>query len=240
LRHSLSVGLECSWQAKAAVLRQACFSGACDGYLALVSWQAMTDDDPLARGRSRLERTASGTRIVIPAKREWPLLLFLLFWFGGWTVAGITVVSELISGSAGDDGGTAFTAFWLGGWLLGWVFAGSVLTWSLAGREIVRVDGSDLVVSRNAGPYKRVKRFARERIDDVRVEPYEGFVHGMFNAGKSWRHGMEMWGLSGGSVVLDYGARTHRFGNKLDTPEAGQIADHIRRELRLDARSLSH
>jgi hypothetical protein len=178
---------------------------------------------------------------VIPAKREWPLLLFLLFWFGGWTVAGVTVVSDLASGTAGEEG-TAFTLFWLGGWFLGWLFAASVLGWSLLGKEIVQTDGSSIVVSRVAGPYKRSKRFARDRIGDMRLEPYEGLVRGMFNARQTWRHGMEMWGLGGGSILLDYGAQTHRFGSKLDAPEARQIVDQIRRDLRLDqvAPSLSH
>lgn len=215
------------------LLLRAALAACGDGYVRVVDWQAMGDDDPLARGRSRTERTAGGSRIVIPAKREWPLLLFLLFWFGGWTVAGITVVSDLVSSDAEEEG-TAFTVFWLGGWALGWLFAASVLTWSLAGKEIIQIDAGGLVVSRLAGPYKRVKRFACDRISDIRVDPYEGLVRGMFNVRHSWRHGMEMWGLGGGSIVLDYGARTHRFGSKLDRPEANQIIDQIHRELRLD------
>ena len=55
---------------------------------------------------------------MIPAKREWPLLLFLLFWFGAWTAAGIATVSDLVAGDAGEEG-TAFTVFWLGGWARG-------------------------------------------------------------------------------------------------------------------------
>lgn len=180
-----------------------------------------------------MQRSATGTRIVIPAKREWPLLLFLLFWFGGWTAAGITIVSDLISGNPGEEG-TAFIVFWLGGWALGWLFAACTLSWSFAGREIVQVEADKVVVSRRAGPYKRVKAFARERISDIRVEPYEGALSGMFNPRHSWRQGMEIWGLWGGSIVLDYGVRTHRFGIKLDGPEARQISDEIRRELRLD------
>jgi hypothetical protein len=202
-----------------------------------VNSRATVDDDRLARGRARIDRTTSGLRVTIPAKREWPLLLFLLCWFGGWTVAGITVVSSLASGNAED--GAAFTVFWLGGWVLGWLFALSVLTWSLMGREIVEIDNAGLTVRRVAGPYKRDKQFARGRISDIQVEPYEGLARELFKGRNSWRHGMEMWGLGGGSIALDYGAQTHRFANKLDRPEATQIIEHIRRELRLPERDPS-
>lgn len=48
-----------------------------------------------------------------------------------------------------------------------------------------------------------------------------------------WREGLEIWGLGGGSIVFDYGARTHRFGSKLDEAESRQLADLLRRELGL-------
>ena len=192
----------------------------------------MAEDDPLARGRARVEGGPGGSRIVIPAKREWPLLLFLMVWLGCWTVGGVAVAEGVVSGDT-QGGGTAFSLFWLGGWVLGLAFAASAVGWSLAGKEIVQVEAGALVVTRSAGPYKRVKRFARERIGEIRLEPYEGLVRGLFNARHSWRAGMEMWGLGGGAIELDYGARTHRFGSKLDRPEATQVAELIRRELRL-------
>ena len=37
------------------------------------------------------------------------------------------------------------------------------------------------------------------------------------------RNGMEFWGISGGSVVFDYGHSTHKFGAQLDGAEANHI-----------------
>jgi hypothetical protein len=183
---------------------------------------ATLETDPLARGRARIEPRPDGTEIVIPAKREWPMLLFLLCWLGAWTVGGVTVIGSLISGTAEDEA-VPFTLFWLGAWALGMVFVGSVLTWGFFGREIVSVTSEALTVTRKAGPYRREKRFARERVERLRIDAYRGALREMFDPRNSFRRGMEMWGLSGGSIVFDYGARTHSFGNKLDDAESRQI-----------------
>lgn len=187
-------------------------------------------DDPLARGRARLEQDLDGAvRIVIPAKREWPMLLFLMFWLGGWTVGGVTVIGALVTGT--EPGSEVFSLFWLGAWALGWLFAASVLGWALLGREIVEISGDALSVSRVAGPYRRTRLFQRDHVKRVRTEPYEGALRSMFNVRASWRHGVEMWGLGGGAIVFDYGARTHRFGSKLDDAESRQLAKVVQDEL---------
>jgi hypothetical protein len=55
---------------------------------------------------------------------------------------------------------------------------------------------------------------------------WRGFTRG-------WRAQWEIYGLGGGSIVFDYGARTHRFGSKLDEAESRQLTELLAKELRL-------
>lgn len=188
-------------------------------------------DDPLAQGRARVERRPSALVIVIPARRDWPLLLFLLVWLGAWITGGVNVISGLMSGDR-DDGSTAFLLCWLGGWVLGVLFAVSVVWWTLFGRETISCDQTSLTVTRAAWPFRRSKRFRRDGIERIRGDAFAGVLKNMFSWPRdAWRHGLEMWGLGGGSIVFDYGARTHRFGNKLDEAETRQLVELLRREL---------
>ena len=41
-------------------------------------------------------------------------------------------------------------------------------------------------------------------------------------------NGMEFWGISGGSVVFDYGHSTYKFGDELDEAEVNHIVSTIK------------
>jgi hypothetical protein len=178
------------------------------------------ENDPLARGRASVERGADGLRIEIPAKRVWPLLAFLLLWISFWTFGAGLAVVDLVNG--GDDtGGVIFLFLWLGGAALAGGVVVWVLGWNLFGREILTVAGGELVVERRAGPYHSEKRFARDRIVRLRSDP------------KGSESQWDIWGVTGGSIVLDYGSRTHRFASKLDEAESAQLCELIAADLGL-------
>ena len=102
----------------------------------------------------------------------------------------------------------------------------------------LRVSADAMTVTRVAGPYRRVRQFMRERIEHLRMEAYPGLLRGMFGSQRDvWRHAMEMWGLGGGSIAFVYGARTHRFGSKLDEAESRQLVELLRLELGLADRA---
>jgi hypothetical protein len=179
------------------------------------------ENDPLARGRARVERHADGLRIVIPAKRVWLLLAFLMLWISFWTFGAALAAVDLVNG--GDDaGGVIFLILWLAGAALAGGVVVLVLGWNLFGREIVTVGGGELVVERRAGPYHSEKRFARDRIGRLRSDP------------KGSESQWDIWGLTGGSIELDYGNRTHRFAGKLDEAESAQLCELIAAELGSD------
>lgn len=171
--------------------------------------------------------------MTIPAKREWPLLLFLLFWLGGWTAGGVTAIAILLAGAEDQE----FLILWLCGWALGWAFAASALSWGFFGREIVVVASDAMTVTRKVFFWRREKRFARERIERLRIDIAPGLLKMMFALPSRdyFRHSLELWGLAGGSIVFDYGARTHRFGSKLDDAEARQLSSLLADELGIAA-----
>jgi hypothetical protein len=98
------------------------------------------------------------------------------------------------------------------------------------GAEVVELAPDELRVSRVIGPLRRTRRFARDRIRRVRVEPWRRRrrLSDPIFGGRPW---LAAWGLGGGSVVFDCGGRTHRCGIRLDEAESREVADALRREL---------
>ena len=151
----------------------------------------------------------------------------------------MTAIVSLVTGN--DAGETAFLLFWLGGWAVGWAFAFSILAWACFGRETVTVTGDAMTVTRKATWWRREKRFTRERIERLRLDVGPGVLQTMFSLPSRdyFRQSLEIWGLGGGSIVFDYGARTHRFGNKLDDAEARQLSSLLADELGIAEASAS-
>ncbi len=73
------------------------------------------------------------------------MVMFLLFWLGGWTFGGLQAARSLVSGRAGN--GEAFLAFWMVGWLFGEAFALSMIYRlvrpTIPERFALRLDGLD-------------------------------------------------------------------------------------------------
>ncbi|CAN0574741.1 unnamed protein product, partial [Ectocarpus sp. 12 AP-2014] len=83
-------------------------------------------------GRITVSQEGDWTRIVLPARKNWFVGVFLSFWLCGWTVGGFSTIPTLFSGAANNSW---FPVFWLCGWALGWVFAATTLAWMLVGKE---------------------------------------------------------------------------------------------------------
>jgi hypothetical protein len=173
----------------------------------------VVETDPLARGRARTERRADGVRIEIPMRRDRWLILIAL-WLSILAVAAVTSRADWEAGT-----------YVLWGAVCAFVLA--LLGWLLAGREVVTVTTRELVLWRGLGRFGRERRFARDRIERLRTEPYPG----MWSFSQVMRGPFDQYGLTGGSILFDYGARTHRFGSKLDDAEARQLGELIEREL---------
>ncbi len=83
---------------------------------------------------------------------------------------------------------------------------------------MVHADGFE--IRREVFALSRSKEYLSSHISSLRVSPES------FNP-FDWSKGMRFWGIGGGVLAFDYGAKTFRFGNGIDEAEAKQIFNEI-------------
>lgn len=115
---------------------------------------------------------------------------------------------------------------WLGVWTVGGVFAIYAWLWQVMGKEILTVQGQTFKTRRSIGGFGFDKEYDFVQMRDVRVgdlgvNPFD------------FSSSLQLWGVGGGVIVFDYGARTYRFGAGLDEAEAKQVVAAIKRRYRI-------
>lgn len=172
----------------------------------------------VGKGRGQVERTATGLKITIPAKRNIFVVLFLGFWLIGWSFGEVAVLIQVFSAEKAPK---IFLFAWLGGWTVGGVFAIYAWLWNIKGKEIINITRSELQHIHQLPIYKRSKEYDLSSITNLRAQEQNISIFGS-------RNGMEFWGISGGSIAFDYGRSTHKFGAQLDQAEAAHIINEIK------------
>lgn len=174
-----------------------------------------------APGSSRLSihRDPQVTRIVVRARRQILIFLFLMFWFAGWTMGGLIAFSTVASGG----GEVGFIIFWLCGWAVGWVSVTCLLVWLAVGKEVLEVNSRGLIKILKA-PYPLRK---------WQYDPaWLGAIHS-HPAKPSGAFDNKLTALmpfgSYGSVQIDYGHSTIHFGVMLDAAETSAIVTELER-----------
>ena len=71
--------------------------------------------------RFRVEQEGGFEQIIIPARRNPFVLVFLSIWLTGWTMGGVVAITQLLTRF------DLFLVVWLIGWALGWVFAAATV-----------------------------------------------------------------------------------------------------------------
>jgi hypothetical protein len=175
--------------------------------------------------RITIADTSQGLRIVMPCRRSWFVICFLAFWLCGWAAAEVMVANQFVKGDSPPDG-ELFMLAWLGVWTVGGVVAIYAWLWQVMGKEIVTVHGQRLTTRRDIGGFGFDKDYDLVHMRDLRVGP-AGF--NPLNVSSS----LQLWGVGGGVIAFDYGARTYQFGSGLDEAEAKQIVTAIKRRYRI-------
>jgi hypothetical protein len=180
--------------------------------------------------RCVFEDTADSLRIIIPSRRHWlrvaSLGFQILFWgFGeiiiGWMV--LSALNDVLSGTLQEGFcaireaayGSLFMLVLLAVWTVVGAFGFYVLSWQFAGREVIELSDQSLKVRREVMGIGRTKEYMAEYAKDLRVSPI-GYVRG-------WSMQMRKWGIGGGRIAFDYGAKTFRFGDEIDEAEGKQV-----------------
>ena len=154
----------------------------------------------------------------MPAKRNVFVMLFLLAWLGGWAAGEVGALEGLLSGT---DGAKPFLLVWLAGWTFAGGFAALTWLWMLAGRERILLRPRTLAVRREVFGVGRTREDDLAHVRNLRVstggyDPY------------GWGAGARFWGLGGGAVAFDYGAKAVRLAASVDEPEAAQIVRELK------------
>jgi hypothetical protein len=182
----------------------------------------------------KIEQTADGTIISIPSRKNWFIILFIGFWLIGWAVGEVSVIGILSAGviKALNNGipeiskngpgafGGLFLFAWLGGWTVGGAFAIYAWLWQVKGIERISISTNALIVEKLVPIWKRKKEY---HLKDVVALRLSHSSPSMFTMSGS----MEFWGMPGGRLAFDYGAKTVQFGSGIDEAEAKFLIEDI-------------
>lgn len=177
------------------------------------------------KGRAKFIQTENDFTVVIPAKRNWFVILFITFWLGAWGfgeyTAGTRIISMITQGSLSDGG--LFMIFWICGWTVGGFMVSRALWWMIAGKEIITCYNSEMQVHRKGDFLNRPKTYLLSEITQMsacessssnyysRVGQYELFFPG-----------------TSGAIKFDYGLKTIKIGSGLDEAEGRYIIEVLK------------
>ena len=193
--------------------------------------------EEVGKKRYKLEESTIGIAITIPSRKNWFMILFLGFWLVGWAIGEISVIGilsagifrlisnglpEIITSGIGAFGGL-FLVAWLGAWTVGGAFAIYAWLWQVKGFERISLSFEAFVVEKITPIWKRKKDYRLRDVASLRLSNSSSSMWTMSGS-------MEFWGISGGRIAFDYGAKTVRFGIGLDEAEAKFLIKDIEKK----------
>ena len=181
----------------------------------------MQSIEPLRKARFETEIIDGTEWIVARAARNWFVIPFISVWLFGWTLGGITAITQWVAGGEAR----LFLSLWLIGWALGWYFAVSWLGWQINGRSMTSVEAGALVYRWTLLGFARTKRFDADQVRHVRAATAAWPWNFMRPSQSPFFPG------TSGSVKFDYGGRDVSIMPGLDEAEGRMIADWLAKRL---------
>lgn len=135
------------------------------------------------------------------------------------------VTRQFLNGDA-PPGGEVFMLTWLGVWTIGGLCAIYAWLWQVIGKEVLTVQGQTFKIRRDIGGFGFDKEYDLVEMRNLRM----GHI-GV--APLDFSSSLQLWGVGGGMIVFDYGARTYRFGAGLDEVEAKQVVTAVKQRYRI-------
>lgn len=169
-----------------------------------------------ALARHRVEKVEGVERVVIPVKRSWFVIPFLLFWIVMWTLGGGTIAMSIAESSSFAP------IIFMGFWALAWLFVLTVLFTQIWGVEIIRASSSEIDVLKRAGPLHRRWRYRADLIHNLTACPP--------NVDQWGRRSSQtpVWSRNAsGAVKFDYGAQTILLAAGVDEAEGRTIVQWL-------------
>ena len=176
------------------------------------------------KGRSTILDNISDIQIIIPAKKNWFVIIFLGAWLCAWCGGEIGVLSFVIKGVVfRHQPGVLFILVWLVAWSVGGVFAFRFFLWSIKGKEIITVGQGTLMIDKRAALFFKPKTYDLNEVRSIRIQEDNSFYG---SSGR--RYGSYNALNAGGTIRFDYGLQTVKFAAGIDEAEAKYIIQQLK------------
>jgi hypothetical protein len=182
------------------------------------------------RGRATIQDNFTDMQFIIPAKRNWFIIIFLGAWLGGWLMGELFVSGMFISRLAGNPAGL-FVLFWLVAWTAGGFFAFRTFLWMVKGKEVITVGQNTLKIDRKGSLLFKAKVYDLNEVKNLRVQ--DDFLNFF------WRRSDLSAFNSAGMIRFDYGLKTIKFAQGIDEAEAKFILDKLKERRMLTEKNYS-
>lgn len=172
-------------------------------------------------GRAKIFKNGHSIEFQIPTKKNWFIIIFLTVWLGGWFMGETFALAQIFSNDS-PAFADAFLLIWLTGWTIGGLFAITILLWSVAGQETIRVDNGILEIGRHIFNLKWTKKYEIAELRHLTInQTADNDIWGM-------GYQRNLLGLKGGILKFDYGLKTLKFGGGIDEAEGRLIIETLK------------
>jgi hypothetical protein len=177
------------------------------------------------KGRATIQDNFTEVKIIIPAKKNWLLIIFISAWLGIWLMGETFALGEVLKSLAGNPPPPGlFILLWLAGWTAAGFFVFRTLLWNLVGKEIITVGQGRLSIAKSGLLFFKPKVYDLNELRNIRVQE-ENPVGGTFFGGQ--RNNLDAFNLSS-TIRFDYGLKTVKFAGGIDEAEAKFIVDKLK------------
>jgi hypothetical protein len=147
------------------------------------------------------------------------VILIAAAWLAGWYFGETAALRQLLNDRIGAP--RLFLAAWLTIWTIGGGWAAFLFLWTAVGKEVVWLRPGTLTIRREVLGIGLRREYDLGSVRNLRVAPVPVDPF-------RWESNMRVWGMGGGCVAFDYGAKTYRFGLSVDESEAARIVEDLK------------
>jgi hypothetical protein len=166
--------------------------------------------------------------ISIPSRKQWAWVFLLVVWLSVWALIESLLVLPAIRTAATGIGppNSLDWPFWVG-WTAFGIFSIYVLLWTVAGREVVEINGQAIGIRLAILGLGIAKEYDALKIKWLPIFPTA--ESGGFHMPRGYSaHSSFWWSRGEGRLGFDYDSKKHvRFGIDIDEAEANQILAEI-------------
>ncbi|HPS46024.1 MAG TPA: hypothetical protein PKZ21_02545 [Bacteroidales bacterium] len=178
-------------------------------------------------GRARIINNGMQFKVIIAAKRNLGVIVFLFIWLIAWSFGEMFAYNTINkSDIVAVD---VFLLVWITAWTLGGLFVFLVIIWSLLGREIIIVENGILTIQKGFLTLPIIKKkYDISLIKNMELSLTED-LNTFWTKNNNNPNKINLLAISGGKICFDYGLKTIRFASSIDNAEARSLLIEFRK-----------